>query len=145
MVSWWIIGIGLARADSAGDALQRISACRALSEPTARLRCFDEATVTMTEPLTPRVADFGKPPPPRPDEVAQIVATVKELSWTARGRAVFVLDNGQTWRQLEGDNVQVFEPAPGKVLKVTIGHGLVGNYTLTMEGRNGLVRVRRVQ
>jgi hypothetical protein len=56
-----------------------------------------------------------------------------------------VLDNGQTWRQLEGDDAQVLEPPSGTVLKVTIERGAFGSYNLSIEGRNGFIRVRRIE
>jgi len=95
------------------------------------------------------VEDFGKPPPP--PEITQITATVLELSRTSRGRSIFVLDNGQVWRQLDGDDANVQEPQPGKTMKVAIEMNFVGSllggysYNLTIEGRNGLIRVRRVK
>jgi len=51
------------------------------------------------------------------------------------------------WRQLDGDDADVQDPQPGKTMKVTIkmGLSLLGNYNLTIEGRNGLIRVHRVK
>ena len=118
--------------------------CSAIGEPAERLRCFDRAAPRAKEALIPKTEDFGKPPP-RPPEVDQVNATVREFSKTMRGRALFVLDNGQTWRQLEGDDAQVLEPPPGAILKVTIARGAFGSYNLTIEGRNGLIRVRRIE
>jgi hypothetical protein len=144
IVSLWIIGIGAARADLASDALDQISKCTSISDPEQRLQCFDRFAPRAKAALEPKPADFGNPVSPR-QEVDQIVATVKDLSKTVRGRALFVLDNGQVWRQLDSDDANVLDPAPGSVLKVTIARGVLGNYTLTMEGRNGLIRVRRVE
>lgn len=144
IASFWLASVGLVRADAARDALADIARCSAVAEPTERLRCFDRAAPRAKEALIPRTEDFGKPPP-RPPEVDQVVATVRELSKSVRGRALFVLDNGQTWRQLEGDDAQVLEPPPGTTLKVTIARGVFGSYHLTIEGRNGMVRVRRVE
>jgi len=138
---WWT---GLARADEARDALGEITRCSAVAEPAERLRCFDRALPRAKEALVPREQDFGKPPP-RPPELPQVSATVRELSKTVRGRALFVLDNGQTWRQIEGDDAQVHEPPPGTTLKVIIARGMFGSYQLSIEGRNGFVRVRRVE
>ncbi len=82
-------------------------------------------------------------------EITEITATVLELARTARGRSIFILDNGQVWRQLDGDDTDVQDPRPGKTMKVAIERGflrgLLGNYNLTIEGRNGLIRVRRVK
>lgn len=92
-----------------------------------------------------KVEDFGKPSPPRPDEITQIRATVLELAKTPRGRSIFILDNGQAWRQIDGDDTDVREPPPGKTLKVTIATGFLSSYNLTIEGRNGLIKVRRLK
>ncbi len=157
---------GAAHAESVGDALAEIARCAGIGDSSARLKCFDAAaprtdsaravrqaeeprdrvegpersgppqTVTRTE-------DFGKPPPP--PKITQITATVLELARTARGRALFILDNGQVWRQLDGDDTDVQDPQPGKPMKIAIGRGLIGTYSLTIEGRNGLIRVRRVK
>jgi len=144
IASLWVASVGLVRADAARDALAEVSRCSVIGDPAERLRCFDRAAPRAKEALIPRAEDFGKPPP-RPPEVDQVVATVRELSKSVRGRALFVLDNGQTWRQLEGDDVQVLEPPPGTTLKVTIVRGAFGSYNLAIEGRNGMVRVRRVE
>jgi hypothetical protein len=118
--------------------------CSIIGESAERLRCFDRAAPRAKEALIPRAEDFGKPPP-RPPELPQVAATVREFTKTARGRALFVLDNGQTWRQLEGDDAQVLEPPSGTTLKVMIARGAFGSYNMTIEGRNGLIRVRRIE
>src|SRR6266852_5534270 len=94
------------------------------------------------EPVT-RAEDFGKPPPP--PEITQITATVLELARTVRGRSIFTLDNGQVWRQIDGDDTNVQDPQPGKPMKIAIGRALLGTYSLTIEGRNGLIKVGRVK
>jgi len=144
VASLWIAGIAPACADVTRDALAEMARCSAIGDSGERLRCFDRAAPRAKEALIPKTEDFGKPPP-RPPEVDQVNATVREFSKTMRGRALFVLDNGQTWRQLEGDDAQVLEPPPGTILKVTIARGAFGSYNLTIEGRNGLIRVRRIE
>ncbi len=155
---------GAAHADSTGDASAEIARCAEIADSAARLKCFDAAAPRasgaraaraseapdradgfgFSPPQTvTRVEDFGKPAPP--PEITQITATVLELARTARGRSIFILDNGQVWRQLDGDDTDVEEPRPGKTMKIAIETGFLGNYNLTIEGRNGLVRVRRVK
>lgn len=139
---------GPAHGQAARDALSEIAKCAGVVGPPERLKCFDAAVQRAKDVLGEQPAredDFGKPPPPRTDEVAQITATVLELARTARGRAVFILDNGQTWRQLDADDTQVRDPAPGKVLNVVIAKGFLGSYNLTLEGRNALIKVRRLK
>ena len=157
---------GAAHADPTADASAEIAKCAGIADSAARLKCFDAAAprANGAPPGQPageapdregfgfsppqavtRVEDFGKPP--APPEITQITATVIELARTARGRSIFVLDNGQVWRQLDGDDTDVQDPQPGKTMKVAIetGLSLLGNYNLTIEGRNALIRVRRVK
>jgi len=157
---------GAAHADSTGDASAEIAKCTGIADSAARLKCFDAAApgAVGAFPAQPaaeapsrdgfgfsppqaatKVEDFGKPPPP--PEIIQITAAVIKLARTARGRSIFILDNGQVWRQLDGDDADVQDPRPGKTMKVTIkmGLSLLGNYNLTIEGRNGLIRVHRVK
>ncbi len=159
---------GAAHADPTQDASAEIARCAGIADSAARLKCFDAAAprangAPAAQPAgeapgrdgfgfsppqgATTVEDFGKPPPP--PEITQITATVLELSRTPRGRSIFVLDNGQVWRQLDGDDADVQDPRPGKTMKVAIEMGflggLLGNYNLTIKGRNGLIRVRRVK
>lgn len=162
-----------ARADPARDALEEIAKCAAIAESAARLACYDAAAPKVKSALTApppqaqekekswldwfgfakpkppatKPEDFGKPPPEtkEPGELTQISATVVELAKTARGKALFVLDNGQVWRQLDADGTEVLFPDPGQTLKVTIEVGFLGSYNLTIEGRNGLIKVTRLK
>jgi len=139
-----VLVAGPAHADRAADALSEFTRCAGIAQPSERLKCFDTAAQGLANP-PPKAEGFGKPPPPRPDEVTQIRATVLELARTARGRAIFILDNGQTWRQIDGDDTEVRELLPGKTMKVTIATGIFNSYNLTIEGRNGLIKVRRLK
>lgn len=92
--------------------------------------------------------DFGKPPAPAvsgPKEVTQISSNVLELARNAYGRSIFILDNGQVWKQVDGDQAEVRDPSKGETMKVTIEKGLFGSYSLYVDGRRGLVKVRRVK
>ena len=60
-----------------------------------------------------------------------------------RGQAVFILDNGQVWRQIDGDGAAVRGSVTGS--KATIERGLFDSFNLVIEGRNGLIKVRRVE
>ena len=98
-------------------------------------------------PVT-RPEDFGKPaapPPDAPQEVTEISSNVLELAKNAYGRSVFVLANGQVWKQIEGDVTEVRDPGRDETMKVTIEKGLFGSYSLSIDGRRGIVKVRRVK
>lgn len=166
---------GTAHADVTRDALAGILKCAEVQDPARRLECFDAATpsgkAALAAPAPPaqsvqpakeksfldwfglskpnpvtKADDFGKPAPePGPGEVTQITDTVLEFAKTARGKAVFILENGQIWRQLDADGTDV-QPAPrGTTMKVTVETGTLGSYNLTIEGRNGLVKVSRLK
>jgi len=159
---------GPVHAQATRDALSEIAKCATVVDSSERLRCFDAAVQRVKEALAEQQAneekrakeefglprpvppvtkaeEFGKTPPPRADEITKVTATVLELARTARGRTVFVLDNGQTWRQLDADSTEVYEPPPGKTMRVAIETGFLGSYNLTIEGRNGSIKVRRLR
>jgi hypothetical protein len=162
---------GVARGDDARDALAAFVRCAEIADPAKRLECFDAATARGKSALAtppPQVAqpprekslldwfgfsrpapvtkpeDFGKPAP-HPDEITQVSDNVLEFAKTARGKAIFVLDNGQVWRQIDGDTTNVLAPAPGSRMRVTIEVGFMGSYNLTIEGRNNLIKVNRLK
>jgi hypothetical protein len=120
----------------------QIERCRTVTDPAERLACFDRASAAPAKALVPSPQDFGKPAP-EPAQVSKVSAGLREFARSARGRAVFVLDNGQTWSQLEGDTSVVHEPVPG--VQVTIERGLFDTYNLSLSGWNGMVKVRRLQ
>jgi hypothetical protein len=98
-----------------------------------------ERPVTKTE-------DFGKPPVPAgPKEIKEITANVVEFAKNAYGRSIFILDNGQVWKQVDGDITEVRDPSKSETMKVSIETGMFGSYTLKVEGRTGIVKVRRVK
>ncbi len=156
-------------ADATQDALAEIAKCADLQEPAARLKCFDTAAPRAKRALAEAQArekrgildwfgfgrpskpvtkpeDFGKPAAPaEPGEITQLTATVTDFAKTPRGKSIFILDNGQVWRQLDSDTDEVFEPASGKPMKVTIEVGSFGGYNLSIEGRNGIIKVRRLK
>ena len=90
--------------------------------------------------------DFGKPKVRTgPKEITELSAGVLEFAKNAHGRSIFILDNGQVWKQVDGDTTEVRDPSRGEAMKVTIETGLMGSYSLRVEGRRGIVKVRRVK
>ena len=164
-----LLAASQAYADAARDALQELAKCADIANPADRLKCFDaaipraksalatppteikEPTVTvetfgLPQPEKPvvKVEEFGKPPP-EPKGITEITAATIEFGKTPRGKALFILDNGQVWRQLDADSTDVLPPQLGSVMKVTIETGVFGSYNLTIEGRNGLIKVTRLK
>ena len=161
----------LAHADPARDALAEVAKCADIADSTERLKCFDRAAALAKTALTPSPQPaaetrsfldwfgFSKPPtPPKtPEEygkpapatdaegLSSITSNVLEFARTSRGLSVFILENGQIWRQLEGDTSVVRDPPAGQPMKVTIENGFLGSYNLTIEGRHGLIKVTRLK
>ena len=140
-----------ASADPVRAALDAIAKCPGIANAQERLKCYDAAADAhgfglrnTPQPVT-SVENFGRPEPVRREEVSEISANVLELGKTARGRALFVLDNGQTWRQIDSDSSEVREGPAGKPMRVTIAKGALGSYNLTIAGRAGLVKVNRLK
>jgi len=101
----------------------------------------------LSKPAT-KPEEFGRPPQPvaeGPKEITEISASVLELAKNAYGRSLFVLDNGQVWKQIDGDQTDVRDVAKGETMKVTIEKAVFGSYALSIEGRRGIVKVRRVK
>lgn len=101
------------------------------------------------KPVT-KPEEFGKPPAPAatasgPKEITEISSNVVELARNAYGRSIFILDNGQVWKQIDGDTTEVRDPSKGETMKVTIEKSLFGSFSLAIEGRRGIVKVRRVK
>jgi hypothetical protein len=167
------LAVGPVHADPARDALTNLVKCADITDASQRLACFDAATAgaraalaapaaaavppakekniidwfgfQASKPVT-KAEDFGKPAPKAvPDEVTEISSGVIEFAKTARGKALFVLDNGQVWRQIDGDSTDVYAPASGEKMKVTIEAGVFNSYNLTIAGRNGLIKVTRLK
>jgi hypothetical protein len=171
LLSLTIIVAGPAHADATRDALADIAKCADIAEASERLKCFDAAVpraksalaapaekpaeksllewfgfAGSPKPVT-KPEDFGKAAPEaRPgQEITEITATVLEFAKNPRGKSVFILDNGQVWRQLDADGTEVRDPNPGTRMRVTIETGALGSYNLTIEGRNGLIKVSRLK
>ena len=68
-----------------------------------------------------------------------------EFARTPRGKALFVLENGQVWRQIDSDQTVVLDPERGRAMKVKIESGFLDSYNLTIDGRNILVKVNRIK
>ena len=159
-----------AYADPARDALAEVARCADIADAALRLTCFDAAMARVksalaspapeaptksllewfgfSRPPTPvtKPEDFGKrAPEPTPEELNEIASPVLEFAKTARGKAVFILENGQGWRQLDSDTTVVLDPQRGTKMAVKLERGFLGSYNLTIDGRNILVKVSRLK
>jgi hypothetical protein len=79
------------------------------------------------------------------EEVDSITAGVSEYAYTPFGKFIVFLDNGQVWRQLQGDaDHAIFRKVP-KDNKVAISRGFIGSYNLTINDSSKLFKVERVK
>lgn len=78
-------------------------------------------------------------------EVDSITAGVTEVSFTPFGKFIVFLDNGQIWRQIEGDADHAIFRKPAKDNKVTISRGLIGSYNMNLNDSNRTYKVTRVK
>ena len=72
----------------------------------------------------------------------ELIAGVASISYDARGRFTVTLDNGQIWRQLEGDTA-VLQGTRNSTVRIS--RGALGSYDLNVIGRNATYRVLRLQ
>jgi hypothetical protein len=73
---------------------------------------------------------------------SEMVAGVSSISYDPRGHFTVTLNNGQVWRQLEGDTAVLQNPGASAV---RISRGALGSYDLNVEGRNATYRVLRLR
>jgi hypothetical protein len=97
-----------------------------------------------TKPVK-KAEDFGRPAPrvDEPKEMTAISASVTKFARTGLGRAIFTLDNGQVWTQIEGDTTEVRDVPSGE--EVTVEKAFFGSYSLVFKERKGLIKVRRTK
>lgn len=82
--------------------------------------------------------------PAQPARLEELRANVVAVALNPLGRFTVTLDNGQIWKQLDGDTGTArFKNKGGDV--VTISRGVLGSYNLVVEGRSALFKVKRVQ
>jgi hypothetical protein len=80
-----------------------------------------------------------------PKELDHITSGVSEVAFTPFGKFIVFLDNGQIWRQLQGDSGHAHFRKKATDNKVTISRGLLGSYNLTVNDSNAVFKVTRVK
>jgi hypothetical protein len=109
---------------------------------------FDAAPEQQTTPEKFGADQMPQPEPAQssaPQEIDSISAQVSDVAFTAFGKFIVILDNGQIWRQIEGDSdVAHFKKNPADN-QVTISRGAIGSYDLTINGGEKVFKVKRVK
>jgi hypothetical protein len=79
------------------------------------------------------------------EEVDSISAGVADYAFTPFGKFIVFLDNGQVWRQLQGDADHANFRKTASDNKVTISRGLIGSYNLSINDSSRVYKVERVK
>jgi hypothetical protein len=78
-------------------------------------------------------------------EVESITAGVTDVAYTPLGRFIVFLNDGQVWRQIEGDADRASFKKPPQANKVTISRGFIGSYNLLINDSAKMYKVTRVK
>lgn len=143
------------------ELIDGLSHCRSVTEPQARLACYDQAAATLEAALASKnlvVLDradvrktrrslfgFSLPKLPffagtegedEPEEITAKAASVRSLGY---GKWLIKLEDGAIWQTTETTGAQR-EPTVGT--DITIKRGLMGSYMLKVGGQRA-VRAKR--
>lgn len=152
-----LVGIaGVMVAGAAGAQVpQQLVACALRVADAERLACYDAvvkslntkasadastANAAAARARADRLAGFGKPEPAL-ETLAEIQSTLAEILADSTGRSVFILDNGQMWRQADGFKLRGVKAGTA----VTVKRGALGSIRLMPVGSNRSVQVIRMR
>lgn len=143
------------------EALERLAACRAIADNTARLTCYDTAAGALetaqrqgdlvvidratAEGTRRQLFGFEAPVLPRlfgggdANDIQAIETTLESATQAYDGRWVFRLADGGVWRQVDTERVR-FQNRPGQAVHVR--KAALGSFLMTV-GDSRAVRVRR--
>jgi len=94
------------------------------------------------ESLPAPKAAAGEPAAPEP--LDHITAAVTGVAISGNGKFTVTLDNGQMWKQIDGDTgIAQFSKRGGD--RVTISRGFLGSYNLVVAGKTAMFKVKRIQ
>lgn len=133
------------------QASDPLSLCVNISDPRARLACYDWAHRNGAAAGSP--AQTGSKPKLLHDfgwrgsdsKIKRISATVEGFSINDMGKFTVVLDNGEIWRQLNDDVGTAKFKDDLASNRVIISHGFWDSYNLKLNSTNAEFRVERVK
>ncbi len=159
--------LAIAAAPAAAQGTNAILSCVSLIDDAARLKCYDSAAKSLSSDARQaaerrekeaaaaaaaalaasqaaeaeaRRDSFGKAKSDE-SEVQQVDATVSEVLKDSTGKSIFVLDNGQMWRQADGYGISNVRAGSA----VTVKRGSLGSFRLMPKGSNRAVAVIRMR
>jgi hypothetical protein len=158
----WTASWAATPAASRIPAVQALADCRAIADNTQRLACYDAAAAALdkgeakgdivvtdraqVEGMKRQAFGFSLPSlslfdrGPKPEPVNEVALKVESAAKDGAGHWIIHLEGGQVWRQIDSDALSR-EPRPGST--VTIHHGALDSYLLTVVGSNATIRVHR--
>jgi hypothetical protein len=150
------------KAPGRAELVKALSACRALTDPTERLACFDKTAAALDEAQTKgdvvivdrhevqevkrqafgfsldALSVFDKGGKAAPEDTS-INAVAKAAVQNATGKWIITLEGGAVWRQIDTDTLNI-DPHPGS--KVHIRRASLGSFLMSIDGQNS-IRVHR--
>jgi hypothetical protein len=99
----------------------------------------------VTKPEDFGVTNLPDNRPGAPVAITEISANVLEHAKNAFGRSLFILDNGQVWKQIDGDTTELHHRSSDGQMKVRIEKAFMGSFSLSVDGRNTKIKVRRIK
>ena len=129
---------------------QDVVGCLAIADDRARLACFDERVAALRDKEQGARAQaakrneqqFGLPTVPSKDPAQDRIEST--VAWRFEGwypGARITLANGQVWVAVGGSSTSYSLEKP----RVTIQRGVLGSYSMQVEGVGPIAKVRRAQ
>lgn len=166
---WVLAMLGMMALSSAAHAetpkageVEAVAQCRAVTDPAARLACFDKAAAQLQQALDhktltvldregvrqtkrslfgfalPAIPLFGRSDETKRDEFTEIETTASQVHGIGNGKFEFVLPDGAHWQTTDPSPM---DPKPG--VKLRIKKGALGSYFMFVDHERP-VRARRV-
>ena len=85
------------------------------------------------------------PPPPEPEELQSISSVVTDYSFTPDGKFIVFLQNGQVWRELQGETTQPHFHKLASENSVVIERGMIGSYNMLINDSAKTYKVSRLK
>jgi hypothetical protein len=79
------------------------------------------------------------------DEVESVDGVAVEIGKNNRGKIFVVLDNGQVWRQIDGDSSTPYIPKDAAGMPITIKKGALGSYFVKIGKSKDAFKANRIK
>ena len=149
---------GAARAETPAEAAaDALVACLDIGDPGARFSCLEAGAIKIKALRAGGVAAaddslFGAESLPatkrakrEEDKAARLDAGVAEIRVGPLKNVTVVLDNGQMWRQPDGDRVLIRPPKDQSQLTATVTKAAFGGYWMRINELDRQFRVKRIE